>query len=69
MAKKVLKNRKQFTSTLENGLYEGLQQMSNETKVPISKLLDMAIHPLLMNHYMKMEQDRFMRNNILKDGQ
>lgn len=56
MAKKILKNRTQFTSTLENSLYKGLQDMSKETNVPISKLLDCAVVPLVMGHRMEMEQ-------------
>lgn len=47
MPKKILKTRKQFTSTLQNGLYEELQELSRVTKVPISKLLDEAVGRLL----------------------
>ena len=47
MAKKVLVNRTQFTSTLENKLYEDLKELSKESKVPISKLLDQAVRSLL----------------------
>jgi hypothetical protein len=47
MAKKVLKTRIQFTSTLKTELYEALRQHSTESRVPISKLLDMAVEALL----------------------
>jgi predicted DNA-binding ribbon-helix-helix protein len=47
MAKKILKTRTQFTSTLENNLYAALKELSGETKVPISKLLDEAVRSLL----------------------
>jgi hypothetical protein len=47
MAKKVLKNRTQFTSTLKNELYAALKEMSDETSIPISKLLDSAVQNLL----------------------
>jgi hypothetical protein len=47
MAKKILKTRTQFTSTLQNELYEALRELSYETKVPISKLLDQAVRGLL----------------------
>jgi predicted DNA-binding protein len=47
MAKKVLKTRTQFTSTLRNELYEALKELSDQSKVPISKLLDEAVEALL----------------------
>jgi predicted DNA-binding ribbon-helix-helix protein len=47
MAKKVLKTRSQFTSTLKNELYDKLKELSDESKVPISKLLDEAVEALL----------------------
>ena len=43
MAKKVLKNRTQFTSTLQNELYDEIKKISDETKVPISRLFDEAV--------------------------
>jgi predicted DNA-binding protein len=46
MAKKILKTRTQFTSTLRNELYEDLKGLSDETKVPISRLLDEAVEAL-----------------------
>lgn len=47
MAKKVLKTRTQFTSTLKNELYEALKQESDASMVPLSKLLDAAVEALL----------------------
>lgn len=47
MAKKVLKNRTQFTSTLKNELYEALKGTSDRTSIPISKLLDQAVEELI----------------------
>jgi len=47
MAKKVLKTRTQFTSTLSNELYEALRNLSTDSKVPISRLLDEAVGTLL----------------------
>ena len=52
MAKKVLKNRSQITSTLKNELYQDLKNLSEETDIPISKLLDKAV-TLLLNEYKK----------------
>lgn len=46
MPKKILKTRTQFTSTLENSLYNELKKLSEETKVPISRLLDEAVQLL-----------------------
>ena len=47
MAKKILKTRTQFTSTLQNDLYERLKDLSNDSKIPMSKLLDEAVGRLL----------------------
>jgi predicted DNA-binding protein len=42
-----LTNRAQFSSTLDTKLKKQLKQLSDETKVPISKLLDEAVELLL----------------------
>lgn len=47
MAKKVLKTRIQFTSTLQKPLYAALKEKSADTQVPISRLLDEAVTALL----------------------
>lgn len=47
MAKKTLKTRTQFTSTLQNDLYGALRELSADSKVPISRLLDEAVEALL----------------------
>lgn len=47
MAKKILKNRTQFTSTLRNDLLERLKEQSTMTSVPISRLLDRAVEQCL----------------------
>jgi hypothetical protein len=47
MAKKVLKTRTQFTSTLKNSLHKDLRELSTESSVPISRLLDVAVRKLL----------------------
>lgn len=47
MAKRILKTRTQFTSTLENELYKNLRELSHSSKVPISRLLDEAVGDLL----------------------
>lgn len=51
MGKQALKNRTQFTSTLRNSLYDDLKEMSDETKVPISRLLDEAVELLQERHH------------------
>lgn len=47
MAKRVLKSRTQFTSTLENSLMEQLRMESKVSSVPISRILDMAVRGYL----------------------
>jgi predicted DNA-binding protein len=50
MAKKILKNRTQFTSTLKNELYEELKKLSDNTSIPISRLLDMGVENILKEY-------------------
>jgi len=45
--KRGLKNRKPLSNAVKIELYDALKELSNETKVPISKLLDEAIEDLL----------------------
>jgi len=47
MAVKSLKNRKQFTSTIRNDLYEKIREYSEKTDVPLSKIIDNAIEKYL----------------------
>lgn len=53
MAKKILKTRVQFTSTLKTELYEQLKAMSDKTQIPISRLLDMAVEEMLRENTSK----------------
>ena len=46
--KRGLKNREPLSNAVKTELYEGLRELSKETKVPISKLLDEAIEDLLV---------------------
>jgi hypothetical protein len=61
MAKKVLKNRMQITSTLKIELNNQLKELSEETDIPISKLLDQAVELLLKSK--GMPRDKNERNN------
>ena len=45
--KRGLKNRKPLSNAVKTELYEGLKNLSDETKVPMSRLLDEAIEDLL----------------------
>ena len=45
--RKDLKNRTPIGSAVDKNLYEKLKELSNNTKVPMSKLLDEAIELLL----------------------
>lgn len=47
MANDTLKNRVRFSTTLEPDVNEQLKQMSRETLIPISKLVNIAITNLL----------------------
>lgn len=45
--KRGLKNRKPLSNAVKIELYDALKKLSDETKVPMSKLLDEAIEDLL----------------------
>ncbi len=45
-----LKTRKALSNAVRVELYEQLKKMSDETKIPMSKLLDEAIEELLKKH-------------------
>lgn len=45
-----LKNRIRFSNSVDKVLFERLQELSNETMIPISKLLDKGIQLLLKDY-------------------
>lgn len=47
MANKRLINRTPINNAVKNELYEGLKKLSDETMIPMSKLLDEALQDLL----------------------
>ena len=47
MGNRSLKNRTAIGSAIDINLYNALKEYSNSTKIPISKLLDIAIELLL----------------------
>lgn len=49
----MLKNRTRIGSAIETELYEKLQKLSKDSRIPISKLLDEAISDLLNKHESK----------------
>jgi len=53
MAIKSLKNRKQFTSTMRNDLYEKIREYSDKTDIPLSKIIDNAIDEYLKKYLPK----------------
>lgn len=46
MAKKVLRNRSQITSTIDPNMHKALKEISRQTDIPISKLLDKGVQLL-----------------------
>jgi len=58
-----LKNRSQFSSTLDNELKDRLKQLSDETDVPISKLLDQAVKMLLEKRGAGRDSERTLGEN------
>lgn len=53
MGESVLVNRKKFVSSLANELVEPFDQLSKETRIPKSRLLDIAIEDLLKKYEKK----------------
>lgn len=45
--KRGLRNRKPLSNAVKNELYDGLKELSDKTKIPMSRLLDEAIEDLL----------------------
>lgn len=45
-----LKNRKTITSSIDTKLYDALETLHQETRIPKSRLLDEAIELLLKQH-------------------
>ncbi|MGD6876768.1 ribbon-helix-helix domain-containing protein [Bacillus infantis] len=43
-----LKNRVQFSSTMDTELYKQLKELSEKTRVPLSKLMDAAVESLFL---------------------
>ncbi|MED3792325.1 ribbon-helix-helix domain-containing protein [Niallia alba] len=69
MAKKVLKNRSQITSTLRNELYDQLKELSNDTDIPISKLLDQAVELLFEKRGIpRNKSSRNIGDNLIETG-
>ncbi|WP_145482013.1 ribbon-helix-helix domain-containing protein [Yersinia aldovae] len=50
MAEPFLKNRTRFTSSLDNKLVQPFNELSKDTRIPKSRLLDEAIADLLKKH-------------------
>lgn len=48
--KRGLKNRTTISSTLKNENYQKIKEISSETMIPISKLLDQAVESLISNY-------------------
>ncbi|EQO51471.1 ribbon-helix-helix domain-containing protein [Escherichia coli] len=50
MAEPFLKNRRRFTSSLDNHLVPLFDKLAAKTRIPKSRLLDEAISDLLLKH-------------------
>lgn len=46
----MLKNRTRIGSAIDKKLYEQLKKLAEDTRIPISKLLDEAIKDLIKKH-------------------
>ncbi|EDT6879164.1 ribbon-helix-helix domain-containing protein [Klebsiella pneumoniae] len=57
MAEPFLKNRKRFTSSLDNKLVPLLDELARATRIPKSRLLDEAIEDLIKKHGMDGQAD------------
>lgn len=50
MAEPYLKNRRRFTSSIENSLVPLFDELAKKSRIPKSRLLDEAIQDLLLKH-------------------
>lgn len=46
----MMTNRKHWSTSTDMELYDKLRELSNKTRIPISKLLDEAVEDLLLKH-------------------
>ena len=53
MAESILVNRTRFTSSLKNELMDGFNRLTEETRIPKSRLLDEAVEDLLRKYERK----------------
>ncbi len=58
MAESVLVNRKKLVSSLANELVGPFNELSKETRIPKSRLLDMAIEDLLKKYGKSFEKSK-----------
>lgn len=56
MGKKELKNRIQFTNTLEKELFSKLKEISLETMIPFSRLLDKGVEKVIEEYEDKVDR-------------
>lgn len=52
------KKRKQWTTSTDQDLYDGLKQLSTTTRIASSKLLDEAIEDLLVKYNLMNKKDK-----------
>lgn len=52
------KKRKQWTTSTDQDLYDGLKKLSSTTRIASSKLLDEAIEDLLVKYQIIRKQDK-----------
>ncbi|WEG18493.1 ribbon-helix-helix domain-containing protein [Alkalihalophilus pseudofirmus] len=62
MARKVVRKRSQINATINKELHEEIRNLSLETDIPISKLLDKAIEMLLNEMVEKQGYVRISKN-------
>ena len=52
------KKRKQWTTSTDHDLYDGLKNLSSTTRIAASKLLDEAIEDLLVKYNIIQKEDK-----------
>jgi len=53
MAKPVLKNRTQVSSSVDKEIWKRFKELSKQTRIPLARLLDEAMEDLLKKHEIK----------------
>lgn len=63
-----LKNRVRFSTTLDKKTVQALKEYSNSSMIPVSKLIDVAVHEYMEKHKKKSDWRKVIKNDEEYNG-